>query len=495
MQLQDTICALSTPPGMGAIALIRVSGTQCFPILEQCFTPISKKQNLKEAPAYTNLYGKLHRNGQPIDDVMLSVYRNPKSYTGEDVAEIACHGSVYIQQEILKHLQQLGCRMAEPGEFTLRAFFNGKMDLTQAEAVADLIASENRAGHQLAMQQMRGGFGNEIRELRQELINFASLIELELDFGEEDVEFADRAALSALLEKIKKVIQRLIGSFETGNVLKNGVPVAIVGAPNVGKSTLLNSLLNEERAIVTDIAGTTRDAIEDELNLDGVKYRFIDTAGIRETEDVVESIGIRKTFEKIEEAKVVLYLFDAQQLVDEDSLRHTPGQARSAQADQDQEPELVEGSLTNSNLQQIQSEIATLKEKTKGKTLLIAANKADLLSSATVLNEKLEEPFIALSAKEKQGLDELTDQLKAVVNRQALSGNEAIVSNSRHLVALEQALADLQRVEQGMANHISGDFLAMDIREAFKHLGSIIGEIDTDQDILGNIFGKFCIGK
>lgn len=477
MQLNDTICALSTAPGMGAIAVIRISGKETFSILNHCFTPFNKRFSLDKAEAYTNLYGKFHRAKQSIDEVMVAVYRNPKSYTGEDIAEISCHGSTFIQQEILSALLAEGCRMAEPGEFTLRAFFNGKMDLTQAEAVADLIASENKASHQLAMQQMRGGFGDEIRGLRQELINFASLIELELDFGEEDVEFADRAALSALLTKIKTVIKRLIGSFETGNVLKNGVPVVIVGAPNVGKSTLLNTLLNEERAIVTEIAGTTRDTIEDELNIDGVKYRFIDTAGIRETEDLVESMGIKKTYEKIEEAKVVVYLFDGSQTIVDS-------------------PQSIDKSRkSEESLFIIKKEIFALREKTKNKTLLLVANKMDLNAERNLTNTLGQTDIIYISAKEKTGVETLLEKLKETVDISALNGDQSIVSNSRHVSELNLALADLLRVETGMTNNISGDFLAMDIREAFKHLGSIIGEIDTDQDILGTIFGKFCIGK
>ncbi len=505
MQLHDTICALSTAPGMGAIAVIRISGKDAFSILNHCFTPFNKKLSLDNAEAYTNLYGKFHRAKQTIDEVMVAVYRNPKSYTGENIAEISCHGSTFIQQEILSTLLAEGCRMAEPGEFTLRAFFSGKMDLTQAEAVADLIASENKASHQLAMQQMRGGFGEEIRGLRQELINFASLIELELDFGEEDVEFADRAALSALLTKIKTVIKRLIGSFETGNVLKNGVAVAIVGAPNVGKSTLLNTLLNEERAIVTEIAGTTRDTIEDELNIDGVKYRFIDTAGIRETEDLVESMGIKKTFEKIEEAKVVVYLFDGSQLkayppkgwVEVGSAKTEDRSLLAETMDESQKTEERSDELKSNDerLSLIKKEIAALREKTKDKILLLVANKADLASNINA-RALLDEPsIISISAKEKIGVETLLEKLKQTVDISALNGNQSIVSNSRHVSELNLALADLLRVESGMTNNISGDFLAMDIRESFKHLGSIIGEIDTDQDILGNIFGKFCIGK
>lgn len=468
--MDDTICALSTAQGMGAIAMIRISGSETFPILQKVFKPFSKRHDPENAAPYSLIFGKMTDDDTIIDEVMVGIFKGPNSYTGEDVAEISCHGSVYIQEQIIRLLLKNGCRMADPGEYTMRAFTAGKMDLSQAEAVADLIESESKAAHQVAMQQMRGGFSNEIKELRGELINFASLIELELDFGEEDVEFADRTQLSELLAKIKTVITRLLDSFDTGNVIKNGVPVAIVGAPNAGKSTLLNALLNEEKAIVTDIAGTTRDAIEDEMTLGGIKFRFIDTAGIRETEDVVESIGIKKTFEKIEQSRIVLYLFNVQPF-------------DSAQGDTEKQ-------------QLIRNEIAQLKEKTTGKTLIVLANKMDLIEDASLLQNLGEvENLIPISALNKSGLQELESRLTSEINLGALNSNQTIVTNARHHHALQQSLEDIIRVEEGMANQISGDFLAMDIREAFKHLGSIIGEVDTDRDILGNIFGKFCIGK
>jgi tRNA modification GTPase len=463
MQLHDTICALSTPQGMGAIAVIRLSGDDVFTLLEKAFVPFSKRHRLTSATAYQNLFGKIVDGKQVVDEVMVAVYKNPQSYTGQDLAEINCHGSVYIQEQIIKLMLKLGARMADPGEFTLRAFFNGKMDLSQAEAVADLIASENKAAHTLAMQQMRGGFSAEIKALREELINFASLIELELDFAEEDVEFANRGDLDNLLNRVKQVLTKLLESFDTGNVLKNGLPVAIVGAPNAGKSTLLNALLNEEKAIVTEIAGTTRDAIEDELNLGGVKFRFIDTAGIRETQDLVESMGIKKTYAKIAESKVILYLFNATFLADNATL--------------------------------IEEEIAHLKAKADGKTLLILANKTDLLQNQDLFKNWAQPNVIAISALQKTGLENLKTRLLEEVNLGALHREETIVSNARHAHALQESLHDIIRVEEGLANGLSGDFLAMDIREAFKHLGSIIGEVDTDRDILGNIFGKFCIGK
>ncbi len=461
--MDDTICALSTPQGMGAIAMIRLSGAESFSIFNKVFKSY-KKQALAQAEGYTLHFGKIMDGDHTLDEVMVGVFKNPHSYTGEDVIEITCHGSVYIQEQIIKLLLKSGCRMADPGEYTMRAFINGKMDLSQSEAVADLIESESQAAHQVAMQQMRGGFSNEIKELRTELINFASLIELELDFAEEDVEFADRTQLSDLLTRIKTVVKRLIDSFDTGNVIKNGVPVAIVGAPNAGKSTLLNALLNEEKAIVTEIAGTTRDAIEDEVSINGIKFRFIDTAGIRETEDVVESMGIQKTFEKIEQSRIVLYLFNIEYL--------------------------------KSNSSVIKGEIAELRKKTTDKTLLILANKTDLVESTEVLNLLGEqEDLVPISALRKTGIDTLIARLTREINMGALNSNQTIVTNARHYHALQQSLEDIVRVEEGMANNISGDFLAMDIREALKHLGSIIGEVDTDRDILGNIFGKFCIGK
>ena len=449
---------------MGAIAVIRISGEKAIPVFEEIFAPFSARHHPAKAEGYRNLFGKIHDGEKTIDEVMASLFRAPRSYTGEDVVEISCHGSVFIQEQVIRLLLNKDIRMADPGEYTLRAYINGKMDLSQAEAVADLIASENEAAHQVAMQQMRGGFSEEIRELRSELINFASLIELEIDFGEEDVEFANRDELRQLIERIQKVIRRLLESFDTGNVIKNGVPVAIVGAPNAGKSTLLNALLNEERAIVTEVAGTTRDAIEDEINLGGVKFRFIDTAGIRETEDKVESIGIERTFEKIAQSRLVLYLFNAQTLQSDPQLIH--------------------------------SEIAQLKEKTEGKTLMVLPNKIDLLADPSELREIAGgDRIIPISALQKTGIDDLIEALKEEVNLSALNSNQTVVTNARHYHALKESLEDILRVEEGMDQGISGDLLALDIREAFRHLGAIIGEVDIDQDILGNIFGKFCIGK
>jgi tRNA modification GTPase len=463
--MEDTICALSTPQGMGAIAMIRVSGPETFSLLEQIFTGFSPRHNLSEAQPYQNIFGKIINNGQTVDEVMLSVYRGPNSYTGDDVAEIACHGSVYIQEQIIRLLLAKGVRLADPGEYTLRAFINGKMDLSQAEAVADLIASENKASHQVALQHMRGGFSKEIKGLREELIQFAALVELELDFGEEDVEFADRNKLEGLVNRIKTVLQRLIHSYDTGNVIKNGVSVVIVGAPNVGKSTLLNALLNEDRAIVSAVPGTTRDSIEDTIQLNGIGFRFIDTAGIRETKDEVESIGIARTFQKIEQSELILYLIDGSR-----------EEFKSHQA-------------------LIQEELETLKLKCVDKKLLIVINKEDIADKSLIEKSLGQEDFLYIAAKEKQGLEELIAKLTQLFNWQELAASQTIVTNARHLQALQLSLDDIFRVIDGLNTNLSGDLLAFEIREALQHLGAIIGEVDVDKDILGAIFSKFCIGK
>ncbi|QYA26186.1 tRNA uridine-5-carboxymethylaminomethyl(34) synthesis GTPase MnmE [Gramella sp. MT6] len=474
MKLNDTIVALATPSGAGAIAIIRVSGPEALKIVAPLFKAKSKK-DLAEQPTHTLHLGNIMDGERTIDEVLASVFRAPKSYTGEETVELSCHGSPYIQQEIIQLLIRKGCRSAEAGEFTLRAFLNAKMDLSQAEAVADLINSENAASHQMAMQQMRGGFSNEIQKLREELLNFASLIELELDFAEEDVEFANRDQFRDLVSRIQTVLKRLIDSFATGNVLKNGIPVAIVGEPNVGKSTLLNALLNEERAIVSDIAGTTRDTIEDEMSIGGVGFRFIDTAGIRETKDVVESIGIKKTFEKISQAQVVVYLVDSSQIA-----------------------------VNRERLQEVRIEIEKIKNKFPQKPLLIIANKTDRLAPEEVenLKVKLEDisshaeraEFLLLSAKTNLGVEELKDRLLEFVNTGALRNSDTIVTNSRHYAALLKALEEINKVEDGLNADLSGDLLAIDIRQALHHFGEITGEI-TNDDLLGNIFANFCIGK
>jgi tRNA modification GTPase len=419
---------------------------------------------LKTQKTHTIHLGQIVDKDRILDEVLISIFKGTNSYTGEPTIEISCHGSMYIQQEIIQLLLRKGCRMANAGEFTLRAFINGKLDLSQAEAVADLIASDSEASHQIAMQQMRGGFSNEIQKLRDELLNFASLIELELDFAEEDVEFADRTQFKNLITKIIDVLKRLIDSFAVGNVIKNGIPVAIVGEPNVGKSTLLNALLNEERAIVSDIAGTTRDTIEDEINIGGIGFRFIDTAGIRETKDVVESIGIQKTFEKIEQAQVVVYLTDG-------SL------------------------LAVDSLQELKTEIGKIKNKYPQKPLIIVANEVDKLDDDQILTLKSEIKNIhLLSAKQNTGVEALQNKLLEFINTGALRNNETIVTNSRHYDALLKALEEIQKVQYGLDTGLSGDLMAIDIRQALYHFGEITGEITSD-DLLGNIFANFCIGK
>ncbi len=462
MILKDTIVALATPSGAGAIAIIRLSGGEAISIAEQQFKSVSGK-HLSKQNTHTIHLGHIVDDSITLDEVLISVFKNPNSYTGEDVVEISCHGSNYIQQEIIQLFLRKGCRMANAGEFTLRAFLNGKLDLSQAEAVADLIASDNAASHQIAMQQMRGGFSSEIAKLREELLNFASLIELELDFAEEDVEFADRTQFKALIERINFVLKRLIDSFAVGNVIKNGIPVTIVGEPNVGKSTLLNALLNEERAIVSDIAGTTRDTIEDEITIGGIGFRFIDTAGIRETEDVVESIGIRKTFEKIDQAQVVVYLFDATDFETESS--------------------------------RFKVEIEKIRNKYPQKPLLIIANKVDKLNDASSVKIKEEFNDIKLlSAKKGVGVEDLKETLLSFVNTGSLRNNDTIVTNSRHYDALLKSFEEIQKVKEGLETNLSGDLLAIDIRQALYHFGEITGEI-TNDDLLGNIFANFCIGK
>jgi tRNA modification GTPase len=466
MMYTDSIVALATPSGAGAISIIRVSGPDAIEIGASVFKSI-KNKDLKQQKTHTLYLGHIIDEGKTLDEVLISIFKGPNSYTGENTIEISCHGSTYIQQQIIQLLLRKGCRMADAGEFTLRAFLNGKLDLSQAEAVADLISSDNEASHQIAMQQMRGGFSNEIARLREELLNFASLIELELDFAEEDVEFADRTQFHELLNRIEFVLKRLIDSFAVGNVIKNGIPVAIVGEPNVGKSTLLNALLNEERAIVSDIAGTTRDTIEDELVIGGIGFRFIDTAGIRETKDVVESIGIQKTFEKIEQAQVVLYLFE--------SLKFK-----------------VSGS-------EYVTEIEKVKNKYPLKPVVIVINKSDLISSEEtesliVQLETLNLKQILISAKQKTGIDELKNTLLSFVNTGALRNNETIVTNTRHYDSLLKALDEIQKVKFGLESNLSSDLMALDIKEALYHFGLITGQV-TNDELLGNIFANFCIGK
>lgn len=463
MTQNDSIIALATPSGVGAISIIRISGPDAIEIVSKYFVSVNKKE-LKNQSSHTIHLGNIVFNNQIIDQVLVSVFKNPQSYTGENVAEISCHGSSFIQQEIIQLFLKNGCRMANKGEFTMRAFLNGKMDLSQAEAVADLIASNSSVSHQMAIQQMRGGIANKLKELRGKLLDFTALIELELDFSGEDVEFADRTKFKKLVNTISQVLKRLVDSFAFGNAMKNGIPIAIIGEPNVGKSTLLNSLLNEEKAIVSEIAGTTRDAIEDELIINGVAFRFTDTAGIRETNNIVENIGIRKTYEKAENAHLIINLINANAFFE--------------------------------NTDQFDSQIKTIRERFPNKRVLTIANKIDLLTESQ--KEKIASnthKILSISAKQKIGVDLLLEELTSLVNTGALSNNEIIVTNSRHFEGLNNALNSIVSVQKGINLNISSDLLAIDIRECLRHLGNITGEYDIDKDVLGHIFSNFCIGK
>ncbi len=456
MSYEDTIVALATPPGVGAIALIRVSGDNAITIVDSIFESIRGKKLINQK-SHTVHLGQIKDQDKILDEALVSIFKGPNSYTGENVVEISCHGSPYIQQQIMQLLLRSGCRNASAGEFTLRAFMKGKMDLSQAEAVADLIASDSASAHEMALNQMRGGFSNEIEALRQELLNFASLIELELDFSQEDVEFANREQFNTLLGKISEVLKKLIDSFALGNVMKHGVPIAIVGEPNVGKSTLLNALLNEDKAIVSDIAGTTRDTIEDQINIKGVTFRFIDTAGIRNTEDTVEQIGIERTFAKIEQAKLIIYLFDGNHFDD--------------------------------------STLQNIKNQYPNKPLLPVCNKVDTLSDTARQELKVKiQNILFISAKGGNGVDQLKEKLFTAVKAGTLKGDHIVVSNSRHYDALLKALEEVQKVKEGMDLGLASDLMAIDIRQALFHLGEITGSVTTD-DLLGNIFSNFCIGK
>jgi tRNA modification GTPase len=456
MSLTDTIVALATPAGTGAIGIIRLSGPEAISIANSVF----KGKDLTNQASHTLHFGKITNGNVVIDEVLASIFVAPHSYTKENSVEFSCHGSAYIIAQIIKLLISKGSRIAKAGEFTMRAFLNGQLDLSQAEAVADLIASQNAASHQIAMNQMRGGFSSELQALRSELINFASLVELELDFSEEDVEFANRAQMKNLILQILKVITRLINSFELGNVIKNGIPVVIAGKPNVGKSTLLNALLNEERAIVSEIAGTTRDTIEDEMSIQGLRFRFIDTAGIRETDDVIEAKGVARSIEKINSSAVILYVYDASQ-------------------------------TSLSELQTIIAEFIPILEKNNS-TLFLVENKSDKNTAAPYNIEGLR--HIQISALLKTGMQTLENELVKLVDLAALESGQSIVSNLRHAEALQNAATALEKVLNGIDNPITSDFLAIDIKQALYHLGEITGSISTD-DLLDNIFSKFCIGK
>ncbi|MFA8451603.1 MAG: tRNA uridine-5-carboxymethylaminomethyl(34) synthesis GTPase MnmE [Bacteroidales bacterium] len=459
----DTICALATPAGTGAIAVIRISGPDSIPLTSKIFFPRNKKLILEEANSHSLFFGEIkNEDAETIDEVVVSVFKNPKSFTGEDSIEISCHGSIYIQQRLIELIIENGARLAKPGEFTLRAFFNNKFDLSQAEAVADLISANSKSSHELAMKQMKGGFSEKIKNLRVKLLNFASLIELELDFSEEDVEFANREELLSLIDTLKKEISQLTESFKVGNVIKKGIPVAIVGKPNVGKSTLLNALLDEEKAIVSDIPGTTRDVIEDTFIINGIAFRFIDTAGLRESDDHIENIGIERTYEKINEASIVLYMIDMQECTEE-----------IMQDIKEQFQECIED---------------------PNKHFVLVGNKIDqMVNIPTGFKDLLDMDITYISAKRKENINELSEKLvKSVQERQET--NDTIITNARHYEALTQALNSILQVEHGFHSSIPTDLISIDIRQALHHLGEITGEITTDE-VLGNIFGKFCIGK
>jgi len=464
MQESNIITAISTPAGIGGIAIIRISGKGSIELVDTVFKARGNKK-LSAQKANTIHFGSIIKDNVILDEVLISIFKAPHSFTGEDTVEISCHGSLYIQQNILQLLISKGATLAQPGEFTQRAFLNGKMDLSQAESVADLIASSSAATHRLAMNQMRGGFSDKLMELRTELLNFISLIELELDFSEEDVEFANRERLKETAYDIEQHIKRLADSFSLGNAVKNGIPVAIIGETNAGKSTLLNLLLNEDKAIVSDIHGTTRDTIEDTINIQGMIFRLIDTAGIRDTSDEIENIGIERTFKKIEQASIVLWIIDST-------------------TDENHITELAERILPY----------------IKNQKLIAVFNKIDIVGCGVVMDKKrtiLQDEIpdrIFISAKYEEGVADLQDKLLRAANIPEISEQDVIVTNMRHYEALEKALAAIQRVSEGLDLQISGDFVAQDIRECMHYLGEIMGQISTDE-ILGNIFGKFCIGK
>ena len=466
MVSESTICALATP-GSGAIAVLRISGPDSIAIVEKLFHPVTEGKVLVKQPPNTIHFGTIQDGDKEVDEVLVSLFKAPHSYTGEDSIEISCHGSPYIQQKILELLVAQGARPARAGEFTQRAFLNGKMDLSQAEAVADLIAAESEGAHRVALQQLRGGFSDKLKALRDRLLHFISMIELELDFSEEDVEFADRKELVTLVDEIASLIGELVSSFQLGNVLKNGVPVAIIGRPNVGKSTLLNAILNEERAIVSDIEGTTRDSIEDTINLEGITFRFIDTAGLRETADTIENLGIRRTYQKIDQSSIVLLLTEASD-----------------------DPDIIQRSIQ-----------AIRKQLSEGdKQLVVVLNKSDRISETQL--QDLEkgiplqdnEKIISISAEKRENIQGLTGLLLDIVNIGNIKHQDVVISNIRHYNALKSAAESLTRVSEGLSSALPSDLLAQDIREALHYLGEITGEVTTDE-ILGNIFKNFCIGK
>ena len=458
----DTICAISTAPGIGGVAVIRVSGKESIAICSKLFHPHKKGKDLSCQKAYTLSYGAIIHGKETVDDVVAALFRSPHSFTGEDTVELTCHGSLYIQQRILELLLAHGCRMARPGEFTQRAFLNGKMDLAQAEAVADLIASTSEGQHRLAMNQMKGGFSKELKNLRKQLLEITSLMELELDFADhEELEFADRSELKKLASQIENAMLHLAHSFKAGNAIKNGIPVAIIGKTNAGKSTLLNRLLNEDKAIVSAIHGTTRDVIEDTTLIKGQLFRFIDTAGIRNTTDAIENLGIERTFQKIEQSSIVLWMIDA---VDA--------------------------------LQQIKEIGNDIFHRCKNKQLIIVLNKVDLIETQLDLKHLIPTnmPIIYISAKEGKNVEELQRKLTEATQITPTQQGDIIVSNVRHFEALNHALDSIHRVQDGLENNLSGEFISQDLRECIFHLSNIVGEVTTDQ-VLGNIFSHFCVGK
>jgi tRNA modification GTPase len=477
----ETIIALATPSGIGAIGVIRLSGPDAINIVNQVFAG----KDLSVQPSHTIHFGTIRDGNQLLDEVLISLFIGPKSYTRENVIEISTHGSAFIIESIIKLLIRKGARPANPGEFTLRAFLNGQLDLSQAEAVADLIASNSQASHQVAMQQMRGGFSGELQHLRDQLIHFASMIELELDFGEEDVEFANREDLKGLIYQINRILHRLIQSFEQGNVMKNGVPVVIAGKPNVGKSTLLNALLNEERAIVSEIAGTTRDTVEDEMIIGGLRFRFIDTAGIRDTADVIEAKGVERTHEKIKQAKLIIYLVDPEQDVKEIESQITYLK------------ELEIPFLTVVNKKDLVSseweeELSVVSyQLSEGDELSVDGYQ---LSGREEIQEQTKNKIIFISAKNKIGIEELKLSILEKVNLHKINTDDVLISNIRHLEALQKTEESLNRVLLNIDNPITSDFLASDIKQALYYLGEITGQVTTD-DLLETIFSKFCIGK
>ncbi len=453
---QDTITAIATPAGEGAIAIIRLSGKKAIKITDNFYKGKNNKKLSQQKPN-TIHFGEIVDNSQIIDEVLVSIFREPNSYTGENLVEISCHGSIFIQQKILKTALKYGAKLAKPGEFTMRAFLNGKLDLSQAEAVADLISSKSAAANKVAINHLKGGFSKQLQELRTKLVDFVSLIELELDFGEEDVEFADRTQLKNLINEIRKQIKSLVNSFDFGNAVKNGIPVAIIGQPNVGKSTLLNTLLKDDKAIVSEIAGTTRDSIEDIISINGVLFRFIDTAGLRDTDDTVENLGIERTVDKVKKAEIVLYLIDASV---------------------NKKPELYE----------------KIKPYLTNKKLIILLNKIDKITENLLLNNFKNIEILEISAKHGTNINKLEKSLLNAINFANYNENDVVISNARHLEALEKTYQSAERVIKGLEKNLSTDLLSFDIREMLHYLGEITGEI-TNDEILHSIFKNFCIGK